>query len=155
MTFNFDPARYAELPIDNIRREVGDQIERMLEFLDGLDHWDEREEEDEHYCECYAMEGDGLENGEADDSDHEPWLGWTTSGNFGNNADLEENGDERDHSSSGPVPDESTELCWHRQGGAAIAQELLRKDRRYRQPTVRLVEIISSTGQRAMLEVTL
>lgn len=163
MSFNFDPARYAGLPLDSVRREVGDQIERMIEYLDNLDPWDEREDENEYGDVLDAMEGDGLENGEGCESDHEgdgdcdsePWLGWTVSGNFGNNTDLEENGDEHDYSGSGPVPNENTELCWHPQGGARIAQELLRKAGLHMRPTVQMVEIVSSTGQRAMLEITL
>lgn len=57
MTNHFDPASYAGIPLDQTRRQVGEEIERMIAFLDWL-------------------EGDAdLE----DEPDSEESLGWTVS----------------------------------------------------------------------------
>lgn len=179
MTFTFDPERYSGLPLEIVHREIGSQIERLIEYLDNLDPYDEREPEYDG-CELELYEGDGAftDGGvddepslgwtsqtaqiggdyrggnldlEADSSDDEPWLGWTISGGFGNSNDLEHNGDEEDYSGH---EDEGASHVW-RAGGVEIAQGLIRQNRLSRQPDTRLVEIVSSAGHRAMLEVTL
>lgn len=202
MTYIFDPDRYAGMPLGIVHREIGDQIERMIEYLDGLDPWDEREEENEHGAVLDAMEGDGLENGEGDECDHEcdgraddepslgwtgqicqigsgfhggastlehqvdleedlsdkePWLGWTTSGHVGNITDCEENGDEQDGDAFGSSEDMPIFPDAHREAisGNEIASAMLRDaglKKRHRPSTVTLV---SSSGERAALRVTL
>lgn len=43
MTFKFDPADFADVPPHVVHRELGAQIEHMIEFLDGIDGDTDRE----------------------------------------------------------------------------------------------------------------
>lgn len=57
------------LTLTRSRETIATAIERLIDMLDDADDWDEREEENEHFCECLAHEGDG-------ECDDEPSLGW-------------------------------------------------------------------------------
>lgn len=67
MTFKFDPVDYADVPAHVVHREIGAQIEHMIDFLDGVDGDAEREP----YLAGFDMwgddrEGDPAESGIAD-----------------------------------------------------------------------------------------
>lgn len=77
MTHHFDPATYAGLPLFQTRRQVSDEIERMIAFLDSLDPDCDLEpngdEQDASYCEgrCRYVAHPC--------EDDEPSLGWSVS----------------------------------------------------------------------------
>lgn len=97
MSYNFDPAQFAGMTADNVRREIGDQIDRMLDYLDSLEGDSDLEDghDDEEslgwtishgactahsyismpkaWCDLEGDEHDGREP----DVCGESWLGWT------------------------------------------------------------------------------
>ena len=75
----FNPDDFSGYPQDRIRREVSDEIERMIAFLDFVDGDEnlELEPDDESYLAgCIDANGRFIDL-EADDSDSEPSLGWS------------------------------------------------------------------------------
>lgn len=57
MTFKFDPADFADVPPHVVHRELGAQIEHMIEFLDGIDGDPDREP----YLAGFYLRDDDLE----------------------------------------------------------------------------------------------
>lgn len=93
MTHHFDPAIFAGIPIHQTRRQVSEEIERMIAFLDSLDGDCDLEpngdEMDASYCEGRFRY---VSNPHEDD---EPSLGWRNTGPqegvsfFASSSDLE------------------------------------------------------------------
>lgn len=84
MPYIFDPARYAGFPAHQTRAQVSAEIERMIDFLDGLDPDPDLEPylagvsgdgTDREGDECETHESDGGCDDE-DNADDEPSLGW-------------------------------------------------------------------------------
>lgn len=109
MTHHFDPAAYAGISLYQTRKQVSDEIERMIAFLDSLDSDPDLEDghDDEESlgwtishgpCTAHAfiamprqwidLEGDE-HDGREPDVCGESWLGWT-------NATNQESGPHRD-----------------------------------------------------------
>lgn len=99
MPYIFDPARYAGFPAHQTRAQVSAEIERMIDFLDAMDPWDEREDENEHGDPLEGRYGEGDECEDREPDDDAEGLVWTEAVNQDSSARLGGDGWYRDEDS--------------------------------------------------------